>query len=181
MVSLGGVEFRTKREGLQDVLPGICKHQRLSLTLVDLEVGVQKASHVQVGRQLPFTGAHHHQEPSRWHRGACRNFKFVHVAEVVRKEIPSQVDVRRSGVEEFHKVFVVAPHPKGVVAARKFVDDDLGRGAEGQDPPDQQTRASLHPVSSAHGQWFVSQCSLAVHFTSNLTTTDACSFTRRRT
>ena len=54
VVRLRGAEFRTVGEGFQDVLRRICEHQRFSLTLVDLEVGVEETAHVQVGRQLPF-------------------------------------------------------------------------------------------------------------------------------
>ena len=54
VVCLGGAEFRAVGVGLQDVLRRIRKHQRLSLALVDLEVGVEETAHVQIGRQLSF-------------------------------------------------------------------------------------------------------------------------------
>ena len=152
VVRLGGAEFRTVRVRLQDVFRWIGEHQRLSLALVDLEVGVEESADVQIGRQLPLRRANDDQVPARGNHGACRDFEFVHVGGVVREEIPSQVDIRPRGVVEFDKIFVVAPHPKGVVAARKFVDDHLGRGPQGHSPRHQERQASHHPVSLTHGQ-----------------------------
>ena len=83
MVRLCGVDVGTVGVTLQNVAGRIRENKRLSLTLVDFEIGVQESPNVEVGQKFPFRRTHHHQVPPCRNLSACRDLKFVRVGRVV--------------------------------------------------------------------------------------------------
>ncbi len=149
VVRLRRSHVRQKRVRFENRPRRVCKKERFALALVDLEVGVEKPSHVQVGRELPFPGTNHEQMPARRDHGSRWDLKLFGVVGVVAQKVPSKIHRSGTRVVKLHEVFVVAPHVQRVVAARKLVDDDLrlpSPGHEHPHPNQSMFRRSMHGV-----------------------------------
>ena len=151
VVGLRGAHVGAKDVALEHRFRRVAEHQGLVLALVDLEVGIQEATHVEVGQQFTLAGAHDQQVSTGGHHRASRNFKFVQVGGVVCQEVPSQVHVGTRGVVELHKIFVVTTNAQGVVAAGKLVDDHLGLRLGPSDRRQQRNRPNSPKVLHRSG------------------------------